>query len=170
MLLAVVLADTGSSQTGAYLDGGQPPSPLLVRRRLSRNPLDFRRCDLYLFARLFKLLIKSGLLTVIDARGRRSTFGKPSREVRPVTIRFTDSTTPRRIAFDPARGAGEAYMDGRLVIEDGSIRDLIDLIGYNTRWDADNPTRIKLWRTQLVASKLDTWNWARRSKRNVAHR
>ncbi|WP_415642101.1 class I SAM-dependent methyltransferase [Sphingomonas antarctica] len=122
-----------------------------------------------LFDRLFRVLIKSGPLTVIDAAGRARLYGTASADVTPVTIRFTDSSTPRRIARNPAKGAGEAYMDGRLLVETGDIRDLVDLIGYNTRWNASNPTRIKLWRPQRIAATLDTWNWQRRSKRNVAH-
>ncbi|CAM3102268.1 Cyclopropane-fatty-acyl-phospholipid synthase [Sphingomonas antarctica] len=124
---------------------------------------------LLLFDRLFRVLIKSGPLTVIDAAGRARLYGTASADVTPVTIRFTDSSTPRRIARNPAKGAGEAYMDGRLLVETGDIRDLVDLIGYNTRWNASNPTRIKLWRPQRIAATLDTWNWQRRSKRNVAH-
>jgi cyclopropane-fatty-acyl-phospholipid synthase len=124
---------------------------------------------MFLFDRLFKTLIKSGPLIVIDAKGRTRTYGVACHALTPLTIRFTDSATPRRIARNPAKGAGEAYMDGRLVIMDGDVRDLINLIGYNTRWDADNPTRVKLWRPQQLASTLDTFNWQRRSKRNVAH-
>lgn len=88
---------------------------------------------MYLFDKLFRLLIKSGELTVIEASGRQRSYGSPSSNIRPVTIRFTDRSTPRRIARSPAKGAGEAYMDGRLIIDDGDVRDLIDLIGYNTR-------------------------------------
>ena len=122
-----------------------------------------------MFDRLFRVLVRDGSLTVVDAGGRTHHYGVPSRETRPVTIRFTDRATPRRIARNPAKGAGEAYMDGRMIVEDGDIRDFIDLIGYNTRWDADNPVRVKLWRPQRIAAMLDTLNWERRSKRNVAH-
>ncbi|MES1974552.1 MAG: cyclopropane-fatty-acyl-phospholipid synthase family protein [Pseudomonadota bacterium] len=55
------------------------------------------------------------------------------------------------------------------MIEDGDIQSFLDLIGHNARWDADNPTRVALWRAQRIGSKLDVWNWQRRSKRNVAH-
>ena len=124
---------------------------------------------LFLFDRLFRVLIQFGPLSVIDAAGGVRIYGTASAAVTPVTIRFTDKSTPRRIARNPAKGAGEAYMDGRLLVENGDIRDLVDLIGYNTRWDAANPTRVKLWRPQRIAATLDTWNWQRRSKRNVAH-
>ena len=122
-----------------------------------------------LFDRLFRVLIRHGPLTVVDAAGRISIYGQPSPATKPVTVRFTDRATPRRIARNPAMGAGEAYMDGRLIVEQGDIRDFLDLVGYNVRWDADNPVRVKLWRPQRIGAMLDTWNWERRSKRNVAH-
>ena len=124
---------------------------------------------MYLFDRLFRTLVRSGPLTVIAADGRKLLYGAPSLGIRPVTIRFSDHSTPRRIARNPAMGAGEAYMDGRLIVEDGDIRQFLDLVGYNVRWDADNPVRTRLWRPRRIAAMLDTCNWERRSKRNVAH-
>jgi cyclopropane-fatty-acyl-phospholipid synthase len=124
---------------------------------------------LYLFDRLFRILVKNGPLTVIAVDGRTRVYGASSPDTRPVTIRFTDTATPRRIARNPAKGVGEAYMDGRLIVEQGDIRSFVDMIGYNTRWDADNPARVRLWRPQRIGAMLDTWNWERRSKRNVAH-
>ena len=134
-----------------------------------RTPRSDWSRNLFLFDRLFRLLIRAGPLTVIGADGRVRTYGIDSRDVRPVTIRFTDHATPRRIARNPAMGAGEAYMDGRLIVEDGDIRAFLDLIGHNLRWDADNPVRARLWRPQRIAAALDTWNWERRAKRNAAH-
>ena len=124
---------------------------------------------MYLFDRLFRTIVRTGPLTVLAASGRKLLYGAPSSEVRPVTIRFTDSGTPRRIARNPAMGVAEAYMDGRLIVDEGDIRGFLDLIGYNLRWDADNPARTRLWRPQRIAALLDTWNWQRRARRNVAH-
>ena len=124
---------------------------------------------MYLFDRLFRTIVRTGPLTVLAASGRKLLYGAPSSEVRPVMIRFTDSGTPRRIARNPAMGVAEAYMDGRLIVDEGDIRGFLDLIGYNLRWDADNPARTRLWRPQRIAALLDTWNWQRRARRNVAH-
>ena len=124
---------------------------------------------MYLFDRLFRTIVRTGPLTVLAASGRKLLYGAPSSEVRPVTIRFTDSGTPRRIARNPAMGVAEAYMAGRLIVDEGDIRGFLDLIGYNLRWDADNPARTRLWRPQRIAALLDTWNWQRRARRNVAH-
>jgi cyclopropane-fatty-acyl-phospholipid synthase len=123
----------------------------------------------FLFNRIFRALINDGRLTVIDAGGRQWTYGRPCPAVAPLTIRLHDRATARHIGRNPSKGCGEAYMDGRLTVENGDIRDLLHLIGYNTRWDADNPTRIALWRPQRVAAIWDTINWQRRSRRNVAH-
>ena len=131
--------------------------------------LSIREPILFLFDRLFRMLVQHGPLTVIAADGRKLLYGAPSEAVRPVTIRLADDATARRIARNPAKGVGEAYMDGRLIVEEGDIRHFVDLIGYNTRWDADNPTRVRLWRPQRIGAMLDTWNWERRSKLNVAH-
>jgi cyclopropane-fatty-acyl-phospholipid synthase len=124
---------------------------------------------MFLFDRLFRLLVRKGILTVIDADGRSHTYGAPVPDIAPVTIRFTDQAAPRRIAHNPAMGAGEAYMDGRLILERGDIRDFADLIGRNLQWDDDDSARIRMWRPHRLLAALDTWNWERRSKRNVAH-
>jgi cyclopropane-fatty-acyl-phospholipid synthase len=122
-----------------------------------------------MFDMLFRNLVRWGPLTVVASDGKIRSYGKPGPEVRPVTIRFMDAATPRRIARNPAYGTGEAFMNGRLVIVQGDIRDLLDLIGFNTRWEPDNPARAMLWRPHRFAGWLATWNWERRSKRNVAH-
>ena len=74
-------------------------------------------------------LVREGDLTVVDWRGVRHRFGDGGG--RPVAIRITDRATAWRIALDPHLALGEAYMDGRLVMEEGEIADLLDLIGRN---------------------------------------
>ena len=118
---------------------------------------------------LFSRLIRNGPLTVTDAAGNVRVHGVPTPCLTPVAIRLTDRSTERRILDNAALGFGEAYMDGGLVVEEGDIRDLLDLIGFNTRWDKDNPVRAALWRPQRFTATLDAWNWKRRSQRNVAH-
>jgi cyclopropane-fatty-acyl-phospholipid synthase len=122
-----------------------------------------------LFDRVFSALIRSGPLIVSGPDGKVREFGRSDSAVKPVAIRIADRATAARIARNPALGVGEAYMDGRLIVEQGDIRELLDLIGFNIRWDRDNPVRVKLWRPQRIAASLDAWNWKRRSRRNAAH-
>lgn len=122
-----------------------------------------------LFDTLLRRLIRKGALIVVDASGRRHEYGDGVGDAVPVTIRFIDRATPRRAAFNPALALGEAYVDGRLVVEQGDIRDFLDLIGQNTHWDDDDAVRLKMWRPWRSRSPWETWNWERKARRNVAH-
>ncbi len=124
---------------------------------------------MFLLDRLFRRVIRRGDLSVTDANGRSYRYGTPD-PLRPaVAIRLTTAATARAIAINPSLGAGEAFMDGRLIIEQGDIRALLDLVTWNLRWDGDNAVRVALWRQASLAAKFDQINFARRSKRNVAH-
>jgi len=125
-----------------------------------------------LFDKAFTKLIRQGELLVTDVRGKEYRYGSPYPGRDPVRVRFTDSSTPRKIVFSPSLGAGEAYMDGRLVMEQGDIYDLLDLVTWNTRFE-DRPDQKNLEsRARLPGDPfgwLRTYNQERRSKKNVAH-
>jgi cyclopropane-fatty-acyl-phospholipid synthase len=120
--------------------------------------------------RVLSRLVKKGELVVIDHAGRRHPIGTPDPRRKPVVIRFTDRRVLFDIVRDPRLGAAEAYIDGRLVPEDGSdILDLLDLVRSNSRWErGGHKGRIAGGGARLGRA----WrylNWERRSKRNVAH-
>jgi cyclopropane-fatty-acyl-phospholipid synthase len=123
------------------------------------------------FDKLFTALIKEGELTIIRANGRARTFGTPTPGRKPVTVRFTDNWTPIGILLNPSLGAGEAYMDGRLVMEQGDILDLLDLVTWNNRFELRRVNELEArfrmphWITDWIRAR----NHERASKRNVAH-
>ena len=82
-----------------------------------------------MFDRLLARGIRQGTVKLIDHRGRTHMFGRgdPS-----VTVRVADAATDRALAFNPWLAVGEAYMDGKLTIEQGSLYDLIDISMANT--------------------------------------
>jgi cyclopropane-fatty-acyl-phospholipid synthase len=77
-----------------------------------------------MFDRLLARGIQHGCITVIDPSGRRQSFGhgKPT-----ITIRLADRATDWALALNPSLKVGEAYMDGKLTIEEGSLYDLLDI-------------------------------------------
>ncbi len=77
-----------------------------------------------MFNRLLARGIKRGCITLIDWRGRAQTFGRGEPKV---TVRLADGAPDRALSFNPWLKVGEAYMDGKLVIEQGSLYDLIDI-------------------------------------------
>ncbi|TXC72403.1 class I SAM-dependent methyltransferase [Sphingomonas ginsenosidivorax] len=124
-----------------------------------------------LIDRFFARFVKRGQITVTYADGTIKSFGTPDATLPSVAVRFTDTGAPGAIVRNPALGAAEAFMDGRLVIDQGDIRDLVNLLKGNTPWekgDALKPSLpIKL--LDKVVHRVDRVNMARRSKKNVAH-
>jgi cyclopropane-fatty-acyl-phospholipid synthase len=111
-------------------------------------------------------LITTGHLNLIDADIRNYGFGDHSGS--PVTARITDKWTEVRLALNPTLAIGEAYMDGRLIIEQGTIYDFLELILKNlaaTRW----PRWLQLIDdARSLIRPLQSYNPVRRAKRNVA--
>src|SRR5262245_39433338 len=77
-----------------------------------------------MFDRLLARGIKQGCITIIDWTGRSRSFGEGWPRV---TVRIADRGTDLRLASNPWLAVGEAYMDGSLTIEQGSLYDLVDI-------------------------------------------
>lgn len=132
-----------------------------------RSPA-WRPSPVFLLVRHLRRLIRRGELLIVDHRGRPHAIGAPDEAFPSVTIRFADARVTRQILKDPALGAGEAYMDGRLIVERGEIIDLVTLIKGNAQWEQRGRKRNWLKRSGLKA-RVDRLNWRARSRRNVAH-
>ncbi len=96
-------------------------------------------------------IVTAGALTLIDAHGRTFTItdgGGPS-----CTIRLHTRSLHRSLITNPWLHVGEAYMDGTLTIEDGTLGDFLEILclsasaaeslpvfrltqwlGFKTRW------------------------------------
>jgi cyclopropane-fatty-acyl-phospholipid synthase len=122
--------------------------------------------------RLLGRIVRHGRLTVIDASGRRYDVGEPTPGFPNVRIRLTDARVARDILLDPRLGAGEAFMDGRLVIEHGDVMELAQLMRANRRWEAGarlhRPTPLRRI-ARRAAAAVDQVNSRLRSRSNVAH-
>ena len=120
-----------------------------------------------LLARFLDGIIDEGDFGLIDAGGKTHRFGNgvPPR----VTIRLQDRATERRLLMNPRLAAGEAYMDGTLTIEEGTLYDLIDLIGRNIEpfedhWFSDLSSALsRLFR------RIQQYNPVGKAQKNVAH-
>ena len=123
---------------------------------------------MWLLNQMLKRVVRTGPLIVIDHDGRQYTYGTGTA---PVTIRLTDKAAAMHIARDPRVGAGEAYMDGRLVVEPPhDIRDFILLVMANAKStggiDRKGPVR-KLLGNALA--RADQFNQRAKASKNVVH-
>jgi cyclopropane-fatty-acyl-phospholipid synthase len=112
-------------------------------------------------------ILTSGYLRLIDADGVTHAFG--DRGGQAVVVRITDKRTERRLFFNPALAIGEAYMDGTLRIERGTIYDFLEVLLGNL----DYPSWPRLARLRdglrFIQRSIRHYNPAGRAKRNVAH-
>ncbi len=79
-----------------------------------------------LMARLLRRVVRSGRITLIDHKGRRHDIGTPDGRP-PVMVRLHDAAVDRKIFLHSRLAVGEAYMDGRLTVDDGRLYDFLDI-------------------------------------------
>lgn len=116
--------------------------------------------------------VRSGRLGVVFADGSSRVFGQPEDGFPEIVIRLTDDRVPREIIMDPRLGAAEAFMDGRLVIEEGDVMGLVTLLRANNRWErSEGNLRPRLSKRLLNAASFTAQqlNNRVRSQSNVAH-
>ncbi|HVI98821.1 MAG TPA: cyclopropane-fatty-acyl-phospholipid synthase family protein [Sphingomonas sp.] len=118
---------------------------------------------------LFRKLIQSGRLEVTWPDGKRSVYQGSKPGDRHSAIRITDRSTAWAILRNPSLGAGEGFMDGRIVIEEGDIRQLLDLVLSNASWQRGSGPRTLLGRQRAWLKTMLERNGLGRSERNVAH-
>nr|WP_166175252.1 cyclopropane-fatty-acyl-phospholipid synthase family protein [Altererythrobacter segetis] len=125
-----------------------------------------------LFGRLMTRLIKRGTLKVTYASGETATYGEPTPGYPDVAVRFTDDKVGRDVVLDPRLGAGEAYMDGRIVMERGGVMELVELVQANNRWERRGQVLEPSLRRKIaghVSFLARSFNKPGSSRRNVAH-
>jgi len=120
-----------------------------------------------LLTHIFRILIKDGRLDLIDAKGRRHRFGSGGGPV--VTVRLHDPALHRKMVINPKLAFGEAYMDGTLTIEEGTLYDALDLVTRNLGAVERHPLQALQTLLAQALHFVHTYNPIGRAQRNVAH-
>ncbi|HET8750667.1 MAG TPA: cyclopropane-fatty-acyl-phospholipid synthase family protein, partial [Sphingomicrobium sp.] len=122
-----------------------------------------------LIGRLIDKLLTKGKITLITPGKAPQTYGPGGGK--HLTVRFTD----RKVAFDilrsPRLGLGEAYMDGRLIVEDGAILDLMRMFVSSNRWEdmGEGRKALRKGKAGRTIKRMLLPNNLRRARKNVAH-
>jgi cyclopropane-fatty-acyl-phospholipid synthase len=120
-----------------------------------------------LASRLFERIITIGRLRVLDAGGRFHTFeGSPGASV---TIRLHDPALHWKLLIRPRLYLGEAYMDGALTVEEGSLYDLIDLLAVNLEAMPEGLLARLLNGSVTLLRRVHQYNPLPRARQNAAH-
>jgi cyclopropane-fatty-acyl-phospholipid synthase len=104
------------------------------------------------------------MMTVTTASGYRFTCGDGTGQ--PVALRFVTRAAERRVLLDPELAFGEVYTDGELIVEQGSIADVLavalDQPDMAPRW-----AKLQWWLRYLIRN-IQQFNPRGRAKDNVA--
>ena len=118
-------------------------------------------------AHLLASIVRTGDLTLIDARGAPHRFGNG--EGPPVAVRILERRLEWHLALDPEMAAGEGYMSGALRLEAGSIYDFIALMMANLAGHPPPASVQALSRVRRLLRPLAQFNPAQRARANVHH-
>ncbi|MDX1402303.1 MAG: cyclopropane-fatty-acyl-phospholipid synthase family protein, partial [Kiloniellales bacterium] len=116
---------------------------------------------------LFRRVVKLGDLDVIDHRGKKKNFGDGTGL--KVEIQFHDLKTEILTLFNPKIAVGEAFMDGRLTVNRGSLLDFLMICMTNIEELEAHPLISKLEGLARLGRYIKALNPIRRSRKNVAH-
>jgi cyclopropane-fatty-acyl-phospholipid synthase len=121
---------------------------------------------LFLLQHLLRRFVEKGRLTVIRHDGSRHVFGSGT-DGPDVFVRFHDEKVERELFFNPELASAEAYMDGRLTIENAGIYDLLFLFSVNRRGLGAHPLQQALRRTWRALRSFHQKNALGQAAQNV---
>lgn len=121
-------------------------------------------------AAILRRIVKSGRLSLISAGGHRIDIGDQTETDAPTLgLRLHD----RRVAFElirnPQLTLGEAYVDGRISVEGGTIADLLDLLARNIGTGHGGGYIDWIAKLRFARREAMQQNGNGRSRQNVAH-
>ena len=119
-------------------------------------------------ARFLNKLFKIGGFVLIDASLNKYIIGSPKKDS-PVTIKLLDKKLHYQLLFYPDLYLGEAYAEGTIKIENGSLTEFLDLALKNLGRNETNIFSQLLNKFQGSYRYLTNFNFIKKSKMNVSH-
>ena len=115
-----------------------------------------------------KNLFKEDGFILVDANSVEHVIGKPKKEI-PIRIRLLDKSLHYKLLLLPDLYFGEAYTDGSLVIENGSITEFLDIALKNIGRNEINLYAKIIKKIKGTYRYITNFNLISKSKKNVAH-
>ncbi len=113
-------------------------------------------------------LFKQDGFELIDSNSKKYVIGNPTKD-KPIVIRFLDQKLMQKLLINPDLYFGEAYMNGSLVIENGTLTDFLDLAFKNIGRGNINSYGAIIKKIKGTFGYLTNLNKIIKSKENVAH-
>ena len=116
---------------------------------------------------LDKLFQKDGFI-LIDAHSKKYTIGSPKNK-NPILVKILDKKLHYKLLFRPDLYFGEAYSDGSIIIENGSLTDFLEIALMNLGRGELNFFSKLINKLNGSYRYLTNFNFIKKSKMNIAY-
>jgi len=113
-------------------------------------------------------LIKEDGFILIDANSKKYVIGNPIKE-KPIILKLLDKKLHYKLLLYPDLYFGEAYTDGTIIIENGTLTDFLEITMKNIGRQEINIFGQIIKKIRGTYRYLTNFNFAKKSKTNVAH-
>ncbi len=113
-------------------------------------------------------LIQHDGFELVDANSKKYVIGNPIKK-KPIVLKLLDQKLMQKLLINPDLYFGEAYMNGSLVIENGTITEFLDLAFRNIGRGDINFYGTVIKKIKGTFRYLTSFNKILKSKENVAH-
>ena len=118
-------------------------------------------------AKFLNKLFKEGGLVLIDANSKKYVIGKPEGN-NPITLKLLDKSLHYKLLFYPDLYFGEAYSEGSLIIENGTLTEFLNMALQNIGRKETNLFSELLNTIRGSYRYLTNFNFIKKSKMNIA--
>ena len=121
-----------------------------------------------ILARLFTKIYKKGGIILIDSSGQKFICGNPNYD-KPLTLKILDKKLNWKLLINPDLSFPEAYMNGEILIENGSLLDFLNLTFENLGRGEINASGYYVKKILQLWRFFTNYNLPGKSKKNVEH-
>ena len=119
-------------------------------------------------ARFLNSVFKKDGFILVDANSKNYIIGNPKND-NPIKLKILNKKLHHKLLFHPDLYFGEAYTDGDIVIENGSLTDFLNLALMNFGRSELNFFSYLINRLRGSYRYLTNFNFIKKSKMNVSH-
>ena len=113
-------------------------------------------------------LVKEDGFELVDANSKSYLIGKPKKE-NPIRFKILDKKLHWKLLLNPDLYLGEAYTNGSIVIENGTLTEFLDIALKNVGRQSINSITNVSGKLRRVYRYITNFNLIGKSKENVAH-
>ena len=113
-------------------------------------------------------LFKEDGFELVDSNSKKYVIGNPKKE-KPIVVKLLDQKLMQKLLINPDLYFGEAYMDGSLLIQNGTLTEFLDLAFKNIGRGDINFYGSVIKKIKGTFRYLTNFNKIVKSKENVAH-